>query len=669
MLGIGVALCVACGDDNAELTPDAGGGIDGGGEILGIAMAMLPQIGPCPEGWAATPVGEAEICEPPIAAPDPCPDGSAQRLGQTECAPLGPTCPEGDFAADLPPGTIYVRGGGATSGSGTLDNPFRTLRSATSSVRPGTVIAIAKGIYEEHIDLPDGTRLIGACAGETVLRATESMVPIIRLQEVENVSVENLSLDGNSLAPGIAALRSTWSVKNVDARDTVIGFAVDGGSADFDTVRSRGAHSTDAALGLGMLAVRDARVAGRNIVLADNVRDAVAESGAVMEFEDTRALRAAGQNEYFGAGFDAIGPDTRIELTNCECAGSHGICISATLDAHVELDGVVVRDVQQTQPGAMFGYGIAARQASVTAKRVSVRGARYIGIRGDSPSTLDLEDVLVHGTMPGINTPLAAGIGSTSNLRLNRVYIAESGGAGLLSVGAQVQGSDVVVVDTRTLTEEPNGTDGLGVGISRGTVLDLERIRIERSVVAGVMVTTSQPMSHVTLRDLVVRDMASSMVEQRGGMAVAIRDAIVNIDRAYLERTHEATITAFGQRTEVNLWDVRIQNAMARPCADDTCADAPGGHGVGSYLFATVNAENLQVDEAALCGVQVANDGQIMLTGGSIRNSEVGLCVQVEGFDLEAALNNVEFEGNGISVDQDANHSVPEPPGLDLNDL
>ena len=667
-LHLGLAT-TGCGDaDASEPTADAGDAVDSGTQIPGIAPAMLPQMGPCPPGWIAEQRGEAEVCTPPAALEEACPNGFIQRIGDTECTPLGAPCPTGEFADELPAGTIYVRAGTDSSGSGTREDPFRTIASAMRAVRPGGVVALSKGTFDETVVVDAPISLVGACATETILRGTATIDPVVRVYQTHDVTIEDLSIDAQNETMGLLSQLSGCTLRNLEVRDSRMGIVFDGSEATLDSVRSR--HSSDSResdFGIGLLATGSTRVSGQHVYAEDNVRGFVAEAGASFVLEDSRAVRSVGRGTQWGVGFDADGTGTRIELRNSECVSSHGVAVLASNSAHVELDGVVVRDVKEMPPPATFGYGIAAVRGTVVARRVAVLNARVNGIRGQARSMLQLEDVLIDTIEPGQDLALAAGLATSSSAQLSRVYISKAGGIGLLGSDADLQGNDIVVTDTRMLNERVGNADGLGMGLI-GTA-DFERVRIERNAIAGIMVRNSESMSRVNIRDLVVLDMSSSAEQGLSGMAVTIYNAVVSVERAHIERTREAAITAYGQNAELELRDVHITDAMARPCANDTCANSPGGHGVGSYMFASLRADNLEIDGAALCGVQVATNGRLELTGGSIRNSEVGLCVQVEGFELERALNGVEFEGNGIAVDQNASHSVPEPPQLDLGSL
>ena len=51
-----------------------------------------------------------------------------------------------------------------------------------------------------------------------------------------------------------------------------------------------------------------------------------------------------------------------------------------------------------------------------------------------------------------------------------------------------------------------------------------------------------------------------------------------------------------------------------------------------------MSVDGLTIEGAPLCGVQVADEGQLDLANGVVRSSAIGACVQVAGFDLDAAV-------------------------------
>ena len=64
------------------------------------------------------------------------------------------------------------------------------------------------------------------------------------------------------------------------------------------------------------------------------------------------------------------------------------------------------------------------------------------------------------------------------------------------------------------------------------------------------------------------------------------------------------------------------------------------------------------VARAELCGLQLARGGQVDLADGEVREHAIGVCVQVDDYDLDRL--GVRFVDNGVNL-QATSLPVPEP--------
>ena len=119
--------------------------------------AALPVLTPCPEGWReVTDDGTGVVvCDPwPETGPGDCADDEAHLPGEPGCERVGPACPSGDYAEDLPTDRtiVYVLAGASSGGDGSITSPFASLEDATAASMPTDVIAVGRGTYEACID-------------------------------------------------------------------------------------------------------------------------------------------------------------------------------------------------------------------------------------------------------------------------------------------------------------------------------------------------------------------------------------------------------------------------------------------------------------------------------------------------------------------------------------
>lgn len=77
----------------------------------------------------------------------------------------------------------------------------------------------------------------------------------------------------------------------------------------------------------------------------------------------------------------------------------------------------------------------------------------------------------------------------------------------------------------------------------------------------------------------------------------------------------------------------------------------PAGHGVASVNSADISLQNFLIESADLCGLLIAGNGHVNLFSGRIRHNPVGVCLQVDGYDVRTLMNDVLYEGNGTTLE------------------
>ena len=125
-------------------------------------------------------------------------------------------------------------------------------------------------------------------------------------------------------------------------------------------------------------------------------------------------------------------------------------------------------------------------------------------------------------------------------------------------------------------------------------------------------------------------------------------------------------IVAVHAGTTRTLEDVIVKQTRVAACSEpglETCR--PVGHGLGSYLGASVGLSNFTIADNALAGIQVAFDGQLLARDGTISGNLIGVNIQVSGFDLDDHFEQVRLENNGRDV---ATDDLPVPEALEVLD-
>jgi hypothetical protein len=165
------------------------------------------------------------------------------------------------------------------------------------------------------------------------------------------------------------------------------------------------------------------------------------------------------------------------------------------------------------------------------------------------------------------------------------------------------------------------------------------------------------------LSDLVVRETGGVRFMDTDGVLgeglLAVGGTAV-VTRALFERNREASVVAYGDGTEVRLFDVSVLDTLERECA-------PGCGGSGSGLVAleggSLEATDFEVRRSALAGIQLARRGTIDLHQGVVSDNPIGANVQTEAFDVARLQDDVIYRDNGRNLDSTVLF-VPAPPAI-----
>ncbi|MEM9191877.1 MAG: DUF1565 domain-containing protein [Myxococcota bacterium] len=429
------ALTLGCGDSTAT-SPDAAADAptDASTPTYGpseIVVAGPEPVAPwsvtCAEGWTLSEVHGVAVCRPfDATGPKDCPRGQAHFPGRPGCEPIGPACPAGDFADDLPSDRVvwYVRPGAV--GNGTEADPFGTIAQAMRVAAAGQTVALAKGTYRETVQLSPGVALIGACVEETHVTGTPppGALGVIRLSTGEG-RIERLRVSGPADA---IATQAPLVLRSVEI---------------------------EAPVGSGVYSWA-APVTGERVVI--------------------RGVRALPNQENLGGfGFEAQGGAT-VDLRWVSVEGTERHPVAAAMGSEIRLEDALLRN---SSTGSPFAEG-----ATLVFRRVAIFDAYVNGVIGLRGSTIEATDTWIEATRPrddGIGAGLAVD-GSTATLE--RVTLLTNPHSGLQATGeaGRVEGRQVAILDTRTSSE-------LGVGMlaTNGATIELAQTRIVEAEGAGVV--------------------------------------------------------------------------------------------------------------------------------------------------------------------------------------
>lgn len=369
----------------------------------------------------------------------------------------------------------------------------------------------------------------------------------------------------------------------------------------------------------------------------------------------------------------AVSNGGHVELAAALFTGNRSSGVLATdEDTFIDLRDIVVRGTRII--GAeRSGAGITVLDgADAEATRIVLEDNEVHGVVIHDASAV-IEDLVVRGTgLDGAIGDSAVDVSSGAGVSVERALLERNRVAAALRVdgtGSLALCDTVVIRDTSAETDEEIGT---GVEVSQeeeAWFLEgvwflagawLTRAVIERSRAFGIVSTGA-----IRLEDSVVRHTAARASDGLFGRGASVMDmGSLNLTRVVVLGNREVAIAGYSWG-RISLYDVVVAGTLERECADDGCAGQGAGHGLGIYDNVGLNAEAFRIVGSASCAVQIANHdggrrGDVRLHDGEVSNNAVGICLQVEEFDISQVTDRVIYRDNGANLSTDP-LDVPDP--------
>lgn len=89
---------------------------------------------------------------------------------------------------------IYVNAKATGTEDGSAENPYRKISSALRKAEKNDKLFVAKGEYEENIEIPKGVKVYGADRDEVVIKAKDNDAPVVEMNQdtkINKVTIKN----------------------------------------------------------------------------------------------------------------------------------------------------------------------------------------------------------------------------------------------------------------------------------------------------------------------------------------------------------------------------------------------------------------------------------------------------------------------------------------------
>ncbi len=647
------------------------------------ALPMLPNMAPCPAGWAeaTTPEGFT-YCDPYPEGVLDCEAATMQLPGRRTCERVGATCPIGDLPEGLPSdrAILYVLAGG--TGDGSRERPFGTLADAIAAAPDGAIVAIGKGRYVERVVLERSIEIRGACPAETVL-VWDALLegPIAVLGEAD-VDVRDLGIeaprgpglhlrDGASarvhdlvIGPsrsGVVAYYSHLEVEHVLLRDVAGGEMIGGGSLvscilgecsvrDLVAVGTvaGGIHGATASLsveqvavlpdgeGFGIgLAAGGGETTAREVVIV-GMKQGVHHTGGSLELD--RVMIAGCRDPGIESSTASTGR-AEISVARTVIDGTVGVAMGVGR-ADAVLTDVIARRVAVTVLDELSSGLVVSQDGSVQLERVAIGATDSLGIASYDLARVRGHDVTIADIRAGGGTGAGVGLATNGSVELARLHVRGAEGAGAMVLGGEVHLEDVTI-------DSPAAESALGIGLAVvGGEAQVARARLIGNRTASIVVAGAG--ARLVGGDVTVEETLPNATSGDLGRGIEASDGgFIELVRVRVAQSRDHGVVAY-DRAELHLADVAIDDTRERACAESTCSAHPGGIGVGAYR-STIALERFSIGNAVLCGVHLDATSQGALTAGRLTGNHVAVCLSGD-HDLAALTDRVTLEGNGENL-------------------
>jgi len=600
---------LACGDrEKRSPVPDAGqdaGGDAGVFEPTPPAPPAAPVLGPCPAGWrAATDPDLPEIvtCRPWNGAePQDCPPDQVHWPDGEGCERVGPVCPDGEWAKDLPAGAIHVRAGEPAGGDGTRAAPFGMVADALGAANDGDVVALSTGRFDEAVVVRGAITLRGACVGGTVVASTTPSEIEGTILLARGATVQDLTVAGDRLG-----VRANPSTERATIRSVVV----------------------DAADGVGIV---------------------VGGTAALLEDVVVRGTRG-GPLGSFGYGLDVeAGADVELDHVSLEQNRGVALVVGASTVRGTDL---VLKGTLGRSTDLRAGYGMQVLENStIDVERLVAHRNKAIAVVIVGPNTtMRAADVWVADTLAqesdGLNG-LGLNVFGGSLVELERATFSSNRTFGISAAESAtvVTATDLVVQDG--LEQESDGLGGYGVQAFLGGRVEITRGALVRNRVAAVFVDGAQTSFEAV--DLRVSGTIAPPGGLEPGLGVEVRTgAAALMQRALIDDNAGIGVVAYDAGATLVLEDVAVERTSSLG------GDEGGGSGVIALLGGSVDATRFRFSDNAFCGLQLASGGVVDLQDGIVSGNLVGANVQTEGFDLARLQDRIVYRDNARDLDTTA---------------
>lgn len=596
-----------------------------------------PQTEPCPAGMMARVLDEdVVVCELFPTGRDPvCPRGQVHFAGTIGCGPIGPACPTGLYAEDVPAGNRrHVAPGG--TGDGSLGSPFGTITEALSGAVRGDVVMVGKGTYTETFDVPDGITIVGACPRDTTIVTGGERIYFFGTSAMQNVRIEDGGLRAEAAPANVRWENIHFFRPRVDAMRAsgaltlhIESVYVDGAAAD------------------GLAMWDGPEVTARRVVITEANSHGIIVHNARLTLEDSVVEETQPNENGVSRGLGVQGSAV-VVVERSQISDGVGMGIFADA-SDLTLIHSVLRDTSATGPTETDGRALYTQNnANVTVRKSWIHGSRYTNVYVQANVTL--EDSVSTSALPQADMQdggFGAYVGTAGDLTLTRSVILDPAYHGIFG-GGRVAFDDLII--RRTGVRASDGRAGRGIL----TNTQLEGRRLDMLEIAGPAIE-AEFGADPRIDDVKITRPGTAGCKACTGICLG-DEVPLSAERVSIGGASGAAISQYENLYgAIRLRDVDVRNASATLC-DRPVTSPSQGLGDGIRSFGTLDLVGFSVADCNNAGLVVgAADfaDTVSVREGTVSGSRVGLSLFAIPENLADVATRVDLSGNTVAVSTD----------------
>jgi hypothetical protein len=227
---------------------------------------------------------------------------------------------------------------------------------------------------------------------------------------------------------------------------------------------------------------------------------------------------------------------------------------------------------------------------------------------------------------------------------------------------AEMVAEDVVVRDTHERVSD--ALFGRALNLSQAGRVQMRRFLTERN--RDMAILADGEGTTLLLEDAVVRNTEPEVAGDVFGRALDVQQgATAEARRLFLADNHDVAVYVSSGST-VQMEEVVAIRTLKAPCTGPECTDNGGGHATTAVREGHLTAVGFRFAESEVCGLLLAQAGEVDFLRGIVTNNALGACVQVDGYDLGRLTEAVLYKDNDINLDST---TLPLPGAADPGEL